>query len=79
MQEKIGSATVFVKIEDYKGVLAIIEHLKEKLSEARATLERLQEVRKEEDAEFEQWNAALSNIEKRIENIDRELLEPDGG
>lgn len=76
MQEKIN-VPVFVKIEDYKGVLAIVEHIKEKLSEARATLERLQEVRKEEDTEFEQWSNALSNIEKRIENIDHELLEPE--
>ena len=78
MQGKMGNAQIFVRIEDYRGVLSMLEHIKDKLAEARGTLEKLKDLRKEEDAEFEQWEGALGEIGKRVDTIDRELLEPDG-
>ncbi len=78
MQERMNNAPLFVKVEDYKGILGILEDLKDKLTEAKSTLERLQEIRKEEDNEFAQWSTTLDEIEKRMDNIDQELLEPEG-
>ncbi len=74
----MGNAQVYVKIDDYKGVLDILEHIKEKLSSARATLDKLKEIRREEDSEFEQWESSLNEIGKRIDSIDNELMEPEG-
>ncbi len=72
------NAPLFVKVEDYKGILSVLESLKDKLAEGKATLEKLQEIRREEDSEFAQWSTTLEEIEKRLDNIDRELLEPEG-
>lgn len=76
--EKMGNAQVYVKIDDYKSVLGILEHIKEKLSSARSTLDKLKEIRREEDSEFEQWESSLNEIGKRIDSIDNELMEPEG-
>ena len=69
MQERMNNAPLFVKVEDYKGILGILEDLKDKLTEAKSTLERLQEIRKEEDNEFAQWSTTLDEIEKRMDKM----------
>ncbi|MEK6808799.1 MAG: hypothetical protein AABY14_03880 [Nanoarchaeota archaeon] len=69
---------VYVKIEDYKGVLAILENIKEKLEDAKSSIERLKKIRIQEDTEFGQWEASLTEIEKRTEAIDKELLGQEG-
>jgi len=78
MPAKTGNAQIFVKIDDYKGVLNMLDDIKSKLTEAKENIERIKSIRQEEDKEFEEWNNSLSEIEKRMENIDRELLEPEG-
>jgi len=60
MRDKIGEAPVFVKIDDYKDILDILELINE------------------EDSELELWKSTLNEIERKVENIDRTLLEPEG-
>lgn len=78
MREKSGEAPVFVKIDDYKDILDILELIKNKLNEARETLGNLNELKNEEDSELELWKSTLNEIERKVENIDRTLLEPEG-
>jgi predicted nuclease with TOPRIM domain len=78
MEEKTGGANVFVKIDEYKDILDILELIKNKLNEAKETLGNLNELKNEEDSELELWNSTLSEIERKVENIDRSLLEPEG-
>ena len=78
MPAKAGNAQIFVKIDDYKGVLNMLDDIKSKLVEAKDSIEKIKSIRQEEDKEFEDWNNSLIEIEKRMENIDRELLEPEG-
>ena len=73
---KSGEAPVFVKIEDYKDIVDILELIKDKLNEAKATLGSLNELKNEEDSELERWKSALNDIERKVEHIDRTLLEP---
>ncbi|MBI2650962.1 hypothetical protein HYX01_00640 [Candidatus Woesearchaeota archaeon] len=75
---KTGEAPVFVKIEDYKDILEVMELIKGKLAEAKTTLHEINELKKDEDAEIEFWNATLMDIEKKLESIDRNLFEPEG-
>ena len=68
------TAPVFVKIDEYKNVLDIIQVLKSKLKEGKALLDGIQKLKMEEDSELEEWSAELNEIDKRIDSIDRGLL-----
>ncbi|MBS3131432.1 hypothetical protein J4212_03295 [Candidatus Woesearchaeota archaeon] len=76
--ERKGEAPVFVKVEDYKDVIDIIELLRSKINEAKETLGNLKEMKNQEDSELERWNATLHEIERKIDNIDKTLLDPQG-
>lgn len=68
------TAPVFVKIDEYKNVLDIIQVLKGKVRESKNLLENLHKMKMEEDSELEEWSSELEEIEKRIESIDKNLL-----
>ncbi len=67
---------VFVKIEDYKDVLDVIELIKNKIEQAKDVLGRINELKNEEDSELEVWKTNLEEIEGKIDDIDSSLLEP---
>ena len=68
MEEK--KADIFIKIDEYKEVLDVLELLKHKISQARAILRKINELKNQEDAEIEEgWNltfAALEEIKKMM-------------
>ena len=72
-----SGAAVFVKIDDYKDVLDVLDLIKAKVQEIRTTLNSLNELRKEEDNEVQQWHGMIDDIEKKIENIDKMMIEPE--
>lgn len=74
---KIGKAPVFVKIDEYKDILDILELIKDKLGEAKRTLGNINALKNEEDSELELWSSTLNEIEKKVESIDRTLFEPE--
>ena len=67
---------VFVKIDEYKDVLDIMNMVKNKVAEAREILNRVNEIKNEEDAELELWHSSLDEIERKVEFIDKTLFEP---
>ena len=73
----MGEAPVFVKIEDYKDILDILELLKDRLEEAKRTLADINELKNDEDAELDMWGSTLSEIDKKLDSIDRTLFEPE--
>ena len=70
-------APVFVKIEDYKDILDVLDLIKDKLAEAKRTLAALNELKNDEDAELELWSSTLNEIENKLDDIDRSLFEPE--
>ena len=72
-----SGAPVFVKIEDYKDILDVLDLIKDKLGEAKRTLADLNELKNEEDAELELWSSTLNEIENKLDDIDRSLFEPE--
>jgi len=72
-----GEAPVFIKIENYKDVLDVLDLIKDRLGEAKRTLADINELKNDEDAELELWNSTLYEIEKKIEDIDKTLFEPE--
>ena len=74
---KTGEAPVFVKIEDYKDILDVLELIKDRLNEAKRTLADINQMKNDEDEELGMWSSTLNEIEKKIEGIDRTLFEPE--
>ena len=77
MNESRTGAPVFVRIEDYKEVLEVLDMIKGKVREIKQTLGSLTSLRNEEDSELVMWNKAISDIENKIEGIDKSLFEPE--
>lgn len=67
---------VFIKVEEYKDVLDIIDLLQEKVKEARAVLSKINELKAEEEAELALWNNTLNDVEARLDFIDKSMFEP---
>lgn len=68
---------VFVKLDEYKDVTDIVNLAREKVQQAKAVLNRITQLKAQEDAEFEAWHSELSEIENKLEEIDKRLLEPE--
>ena len=73
----MGEAPVFVKIEDYKDILDVLDLIKDRLAEAKRTLADINELKNDEDSELELWSSTLNEIDKKLEDIDRTLFEPE--
>ncbi|MBN1503153.1 hypothetical protein JW930_06410 [Candidatus Woesearchaeota archaeon] len=69
-------ANVFVKLDEYKDILDIIELINEKVKEARTVLGKINDLKNQEDSELEMWKTALDNVDRKVEFIDRTLFEP---
>lgn len=68
---------VFVKVDEYKEILDVLDMIKNKVGEIKDTLGSINAMRNEEDAEIAMWNNTISEIEKKIENLDKIMFEPD--
>ena len=77
MNKMEQKAPVFVKIEDYKDITEIMTLVKEKLDQARFLLNKINELKRQEDAELSNWTRELDEVTKRVYEIDRMLLEPE--
>ena len=75
MENEYG-APVFVRIDEYKDVLDVMELIRDKIGEAKDILGKITELRNEEDAEIELWDSTIREVEKKIEHTDRMLFEP---
>ncbi|MCK4670384.1 MAG: hypothetical protein KAT43_04205 [Nanoarchaeota archaeon] len=68
---------IFVRIEEYRDVLDVINMIKHKLSEAKEAINRINELKNEEDLELERWESGLEAIERKVQFIDKSLFEPE--
>ena len=77
MREQRSGMPVFVKVDEYKEILDVLEMIKSKIKEIRATLGDINALRNEEDAELAMWNNVVNDIDKKIEGIDKLIFEPE--
>ena len=76
MREQKGMP-VFVKVDEYREILDVLDMIKGKIKEIRETLGSINSLRNEEDAELAMWNSTINDIEKKVESIDRIMFEPE--
>ena len=77
MREQRTGAPVFIKVDEYQEILDVLDMIKGKIKEIRDTLGSINALRNEEDAELAMWNNTISEIEKKIDGIDRIMFEPE--
>jgi len=67
---------VFVKVDEYKDILDILDLTHEKVRKARAMLAKIQELKRQEDTTIENWKHDLDIVESRVTEIDQKLFHP---
>ncbi len=67
---------VFVKIDEYKDILDIMELIQEKVKEAKTILGKINDLKNQEDSELELWRNGLEDVERKLTFIDQTLFEP---
>lgn len=77
MNETRETMPIYVKIEEYRDVLDIMNMIKSKMNEARKILGKINDLKNEEDAELELWHTGLDEVERKVEFVDKTLFEPE--
>lgn len=65
---------VFVKIDEYKEVLDVLDVIKAKLVGARNTLVEINKLKDEEDRELASWTKNVDEITQKITAIDKAVF-----
>jgi len=66
---------VFVRINDYKDVLDVVDVMKQKLKETTKTLDNIKQLKAEEDKELQEWEKNVTEISRRLAFIDSAFFE----
>ncbi|MFW5991170.1 MAG: hypothetical protein ACOCQX_02985 [Candidatus Nanoarchaeia archaeon] len=74
-QYNIDENSVFIKLNEYKESLSLFEQLKNKTGEIKDTLQKIETLKQEENAEIELWNNSLKELEKKINHIDSLMID----
>jgi len=72
----MDKAPVYVKVDEYKDIMDIMTLLREKIRQAKFLLDKIAELKAQEDSELATWAKELEDVENRIANVDRTLFEP---
>jgi hypothetical protein len=67
--------TLFVKIENFRSVKEKMEDIKDKISETEKILDKIDELRREEEKELTKWGNDLNSIKTKLLAIDKNLFE----
>jgi len=69
----INDDSMFIKVETYKGAIATIDHIKAKIEDAKKSLNKITELKKEEEVEMELWRRMVNEVESKLGKIDHTL------
>ncbi len=68
-----GEKSTFIKIDKFETAMSVLLLVKKKLSEAQATLDKINSLKQEEDIAVEKWASDLASIKTKLDNIESEL------
>ena len=71
-----GKAPVFVKLEEYKDIMDIVGLMREKIGQAKFLLDKIAELKTQEDQELAAWAKELDEVEASLGQVDKSLGEP---
>jgi hypothetical protein len=67
---------VFVKIDEYKDVLEVLDLLNRKIEKAREIMDQINSLKNQEDSELDMWEKELTEAEKKLSFMTKTLMEP---
>ncbi|HIH05103.1 TPA: hypothetical protein HA281_00635 [Candidatus Woesearchaeota archaeon] len=67
---------VFVKIDEYKQVLDTLGLIRKNVAEAKKVFSELAAIKDQEDAELQTWGTNLDEIEAKLGEIDKMMVDP---
>ena len=70
-----GRKPLFIKIDKYEEALALLNSVKERLSEADKIINELRQIRKDEDSQLEEWSDHIASIKDKLMSVDNNLFE----
>ena len=73
----MDKAPVFIKIDEYRQVMNVLAQTKDKLQQARQLLDKLTEIKNQEDTELANWSKELEDVEQKVNEVDKALVEPE--
>ena len=71
-----GKAPVFVKLDEYKDIMDIVGLMREKIGQAKFLLDKIAELKTQEDQELAAWAKELDEVEQSLGQVDKSLGEP---
>lgn len=74
-KERRAQGPLYVKVSKYKTVLSQMDIIKARLNEAEQILNKLMEIKSNEDRELEKWQSDLAEIKDKLISIDNSLFE----
>ncbi len=72
---EVQEKPVFVKIERYREAMAEIDNLKQKLKETEYVLDKLEDIRTQEQVELSNCHNNVNKIKEKLLEIDKKLFE----
>ena len=66
---------MFVQIDKYKEAMKHMEALAKKIGDAEGILDKLDQIRSQEEQKIDEWKKDLASIKDKLLSIDRELFE----
>ena len=70
-----GKKPLFIKIDKYEDAIGILDSIKESLNEADKLINELRQIRRDEDAQLDEWNEHLKSIKDKLMSVDSTLFE----
>ena len=71
----LNNNSMFIKIDTYKESLATIDHIKAKIEDAKKSMKKIAELKKEEEVEMDLWKRMLGEVEDKLQRIDKTLID----
>ena len=73
IKEKISP--LFIKISGFNSVIGDIDFMKNEIKSGTAMLDKLNEIKNEQDKHFSEWRSNMKEIERKLMYIDRVIFE----
>ena len=73
--KKPRNTPIFVKLDEYEDIVNIMNIVQRHISQAKNLLNKVAELKSQEDIELEKWYADISEVENKIKWIDSALFE----
>lgn len=73
----MDKAPVFIKIDEYRQVVELLAQTKDKVQQARSLLQKLTDIKNQEDEQLANWSKELDEVEQKVTEVDKAIVEPE--